>query len=222
MKKFAVCAYVIVGILLAVGFVNIANAQSISIPQGGAHLEVEFIQTFNHVVFTVTWITDDPNGTWPFHFGDGTEYVLVGESGMETFSHDYAYTPGGIICYLASIELNGWTDPWSDIITIDDRPPESYFNFMPIVFKPAPISSCSIQIDEQNINYVVFDVSWQNAKDGVHTFEFGDGSMTQQFSGIEGNGQVWHDYPWPQENFIAMMQLDGGGSCSVDIIVDWP
>jgi len=222
MKKFAIFASLLLGLFLVLGVVGIAYAQDIKVPQGGAHLEVEFTQSFNHVVFTVTWVTDDPNGSWPFLFGDGTEYVLVGASGSSSFTHDYAYVPGGIISYYPSISLDGWTDPWCGVITIDDRHNINHVVFLPAIFKPAPEPVCSIDVSEYDKNHFVFNVTWQNAGSGVHQLLFGDGALTEQFSGTEGSGTTWHDYPYPGGQFIVSMNLSGGGSCSTQINVYWP
>jgi len=211
-----------VGILLVLGVTATASGQSIE-PAGGAHLEVDFTQQFNHVVFTVTWVTDDPSGAWPFHFGDGAEYVIVGESGTDTFDHDYEYNTGGIISYTAWIDLIGWTDPWYGVITIDDRPEiETYYTYLPLVTRSEPIPTCSITISSYDKNHFVFNLSWENAEDGYHTFYFGDGSYTQQFYGVSGSGSTWHDYPYPGGNFLTEMDLFGGGSCSKEIFVYWP
>lgn len=202
------------------------SAQSL---QGGASLEVSFIQSFNHVDFTVSWVTDDPNGEWYFLFGDGTETVLVGATGTANFSHDYAYEIDGVITYYPSIDLpsdggsGSWTDPWQGTVVIDDRSIEvTYIVYLPIVMKAAPSPHCSVLMTEQNVNHVVFDVVWENAGSGNHTISFGDGTGTQQFSGENGSGQTWHDYSYPGGNFIISMDLSGGGNCFTKVLINWP
>ena len=221
---YVVIAVVIILMLLCLPFA--VQAQSV---QGGAHLEVNFFQTFNHVDFTVSWTTDDPDGTWHFLFGDGTETVLTGASGTATFSHDYAYNVGGVIAYQASIELPSaggsgyWADPWIGEIVIDDRSKEkTYTVYLPLIMNASPAPYCSITVSTQDVNHIVFDATWSGAGDGVHSFEFGDGSVTDQFSGPNGNASTWHDYAYPGGNFIITMKLDGGGSCFTKVLVDWP
>jgi len=223
MKKlvmFAVCSLLVLGLPVRV------SAGSL---QGGAQLDVSFTQSFNHVDFTVTWVTDDPDGAWHFLFGDNTETVLTGASGTATFSHDYAYNVGDVIAYQASIELPSvggsgyWTDPWTGEIVIDDRSKEeTYTVYLPLVMNADPVPYCSITVSTQDVNHVVFDATWSGAGDGVHSFEFGDGSVTDQFSGSNGSGLTWHDYAYPGGNFIITMELSGGGSCFTKVLVDWP
>jgi hypothetical protein len=216
MKKLVLVTCI--GILLVLGINAMAYAQSID-PAGGAHLEVNFTQQFNHVDFTVTWVTDDPNGAWPFHFGDEAEYVIVGESGTDSFYHNYAYNPGGVISYTAWIELEGWTEPWSGVITIDDRPETViYLAYLPLITKAKPIPTCSIAVSSHDRNHYVFDVIWENAGNGVHTFNFGDDALTEQFYGSSGSGLTWHDYA--TGIYTTRMELFGGGSCSVKVQVN--
>lgn len=223
---YLIIAFVIILIMLCLPFV--VSAQSL---QGGASLDVQQVQSFNHVQFHVEWITDQPVETaiWHFQFGDGTETVLLGTSGSADFSHDYAYNVGGVIIYHPSFSLPSnvggsgfWTDPWSGTIVIDDRPiGVTYTVYLPIISKPAQNPYCSIVVSEQALNHVVFDVSWQNAGSGIHQIKFGDGAITEQFSGSNGSGTTWHDYPYPGGNFLIEMNLEGG-VCSTSVEIDWP
>lgn len=224
MKKFLLLAAIFAVVLVLTG-IKPAKA-------GGASLEVQFTQSFNHVDFSVTWVTDEPAETanWDFLFGDGTKTVLVGVTGSETFSHDYEYMPSAVSTHYPSVSLPSsggsgyWTDPWQGVVIIDDRPiePVTYKVYLPFVAKPGPVPFCSIEISEQTINHVVFDVVWNGAGTGVHDFSFGDGATTQQFSGISGNGTTWHDYSWPGGDFVVTMNLSGGGNCTAQVNIDWP
>ena len=217
---YLVIAAVIILILLCLPFV--VSAQSI---QSGASLGVQQVQSFNRVQFHVEWVTDEPAETaiWHFQFGDGTETVLSGVSGSASFSHDYAYSVGGLTTYHPSIDLGNWVDVWTGEIVVDDRPvEETYTVYLPLVMNADPVPYCSITVSTQDVNHVVFDATWSGAGDGVHSFEFGDGSVTDQFSGSNGSGLTWHDYAYPGGNFIITMELSGGGSCFTKVLVDWP
>lgn len=231
-KKKGVLVYWVVVVVIILTMLCLPLAVQAETIQGGASLNVSFVQTFNHVDFTVTWATDEPVETaiWHFQFGDGTETVLSGVSGSASFSHDYAYSVGSLTTHHPSFNLPSgiggsgyWVDPWNGVIVIDDRPKEiTYTVYLPIVSKAVPVASCSILVSQQDVNHVVFDVSWENAGSGIHQIQFGDGSYTEQFSGPDGSGATWHDYAYPGGNFIVTMELSGGGSCFVQVNVDWP
>lgn len=181
----------------------------------------------NHVEFAASWFGGFEQGEYPFQFDDGSMVVFTGTQGSKLFSHDYSYIEGGIITYTVGFTVT------SDITTtvaychndivIDFRPQAVTYNiFLPLVSKPAHVPACTVAVAEQTVNHVVFDVDWQNAGDGTHTFSFGDGTETKQFSGSVGSSNTWHDYAWPGGNFTAMLSLDGGGTCSVHITVNWP
>ena len=217
---YLVIAAVIILILLCLPFV--VSAQSI---QSGASLGVQQVQSFNRVQFHVEWVTDEPAETaiWHFQFGDGTETVLSGVSGSASFSHDYAYSVGGLTTYHPSIDLGNWVDVWTGEIVVDDRPvEETYTVYLPIIMNAGQNPSCSITVSSQNANHVVFDTTWSEAGDGSHSVSFGDGTHTEQFSGPSGSGQTWHDYAYPGGNFIITMELSGGGSCFTKVLVGWP
>jgi len=150
---YLVIAAVIILILLCLPFV--VSAQSI---QSGASLGVQQVQSFNRVQFHVEWVTDEPAETaiWHFQFGDGTETVLSGVSGSASFSHDYAYSVGGLTTYHPSIDLGNWVDVWTGEIVVDDRPvEETYTVYLPIIMNAGQNPSCSITVSSQNANHVI-------------------------------------------------------------------
>ena len=225
MKKFMFLAVILVAVFVIVGF-KPAKAG------GGASLEVQFTQSLNHVTFTVLWVTGgDPNSAWPFLFGDGTQYVLVGASGTETFSHDYeSVMPGVVSTYYPQINLVGWTDPWQGTIIIDDRPPEVYTIFFPFVSKPFVEPQCSINVTEGQTNHIMFGVNCQNVSGGgwAH-LEFdtlGHDSASTDLRLTNGVGFSDHTYPWPYSSFNSRLTVIGldAKDYSFDIPVEiyWP
>ena len=177
----------------------------------------------NHVNFSATWVNGSPTGAYPFDFGDKSpEYVLTGSDGGELFDHDYPIVIGEAVTYYYGFTVYndaGDRRACNGQVTIDYRP---YQVFLPLVSKPELVPSCTIKITEQSVNHVVFGVEWQDAGNGAHTINFGDGASTQQFSGSEGSGSTWHDYSYPGGKFIAEMNLSGGGSCSTQVDINWP
>jgi len=220
---YLVVAMVIILILLCLPFA--VSAQDVVNPKCGMGNTIP-TSFENHVEFSTTWEDGSPTGEYPFDFGDGSpNYVLTGMEGSSLFSHDFPIVMGEVVTYYVGFSVYNDTYPDSancmNSVIIDYRQPE-YKVFLPIISKAISPPSCLIAISEQNLNHLVFDVTWQDAGIGVHQIQFGDGSYTEQFSGSSGSGQTWHDYAYPGGNFIITMKLDGGGSCFTKVLVDWP
>lgn len=234
MKKIAFFACLLLGLIMAMAVVGIAKAQTINVSQGGAHLEVTFTQTFNHVAFSVTWVTNDPNGAWPFLFGDGTETVISGESGVISFTHDYAYDPGGIITYNPSFTLGDWTDPWTGIVTIDDRDPvtDTFKVFLPIVSR-APIEVvCDFRVayNAYQNNLMLLESWCTNVPDGYNAHlkfdTLGQDDAECDLLVTDGKTGEIHAYPYPYTDFLAQYEFtDTIGTAHifyVPVHVNWP
>ena len=203
---------------------------------GGASLDVQVTQNFNHVTFVVTWVTDEPVETanWTFLFGDGTQTVLTGTRGSVSFSHDYEYVVGGIVTYHPSISLPSsiggssyWTDPWIGTVTIDDSPVQGYQVFLPLVVKPAPEApTCFVNpVVVKSPNQIRFDYRWDGAFNQNFTTDFGDGSSTEELSGMSGQQSISHSFPWPGGTFTVSTDFVGPGgttNCSVKLQINWP
>lgn len=228
MKKFMFLAAILAVVFTLVG-IKPAKA-------GGASLDVQFVQSFNHVTFTVSWVTDEQDlskAKWTFYFGDGSQVVLEGTTGTAQFDHDYGYNVAGVITYHPTIDLADWTDPWTGCITIDDRPtePVTYKLYLPLVMKPAqPAPDCAITATAgQLANNITFGFTCTNVPDGWAKFAFditGHDSAQTDVLLTGGVGFASHSYPWPTTTFtgrLTVTGLDGKGyHFDISLIVNWP
>jgi hypothetical protein len=200
----------------------------------------QYLESWNSKVITVTLVATDTGITpeeWLWlSLGDGASTdIQLGPTGVRTIHHDYAWTPEPVTVTVRvmrwishTFETVGMTEfllvpPGTEPTPAPTPEPTRWTINLPLVLKSKPKPICSIEISSQQLNHVVFDVAWQNADPGTHTVRFYEnGPEDRQFHGSSGSGTTWTDYPYPGTKFTATMFLDGGGSCSVDVVVDWP
>lgn len=188
----------------------------------------------NHVEFAASWENGNPEGEYPFEFGDGSSVVLTGTVGGIQFSHDYAYQVGGVVTYTAGFTVtNGLTETVCHIenwIVIDDRPvvppppPPATMTekiYLPVVIYQAALPQAGIWTEVGPAwNHVIIHLVWTGGNAEWRDVYFGDGSSTQVF-GAEGDIYLTHDYPYPGGQFEISYEVDGpGGQTTTFYIVE--
>ncbi len=124
-------------------------------------------------------------------FGDGTGTGLSVPPG--TTSHDYSYTPGGIMEYNTFFTVGNSTFHYK--VVIDDSP---------------PINNCTTVTSQgQAVNHIVINFNCSPTTNGWGNVSFGDGTETDvEFTNGSAQTSHWYSYtPGGTKSFDGLLTL---------------